>query len=337
VTNPAPAARAPAAETDEELRRRAKNFLYGSERATLGALQQVLARQQVKGDVVEVADTPGLVRITPHSAQLTPERREQLLADLQASRPAGVVVELAQALAPTIVNLDLRLVTAQRLPQSDVRRAHDQVRSAVADYFARLPTREDASVNQIVGRALAVSGVEDVTVRSAKVTSAGVEEERLDAAAGIIELADEPTELGELRIADKNLPTSVEVVVRFPRASTAPDPGAMQAALGNMFAYLGGLDPADLSAAMQARRTLNQGKFLRVLPLPGKPGADLPSFDAASPQPALPDAASVVPYVVTVLLHQANGLSKVIDSATASYVLAPEERLRLDALNVLPE
>jgi uncharacterized phage protein gp47/JayE len=337
VTNPAPAARAPAAETDEELRRRAKNFLYGSERATLGALQQVLARQQMKGDVVEVAGAPGLIRITPHSADLTAERREQLLADIHASRPAGVVVELASALTPAIVNLDLRLVTTLRLPQSDVRRAHDQVRGAVAEYFSRLPTRENASLNQIAGRVLAVSGVEDVTVRSARVTSAGVEEERLDAARGIIELADEPTQLGELKIADDNLPTAVEIVVRFPRASAAPDPAAMQTALGNMFAYLGGLDPADTGPAAQARRTLNQGKFLRVLPLPGKPGADLPSFDTTDPRPELPAAAGIAPYAVTILIHQANGLSRVIDSATAVYVLAPEERLRLDALNVLPE
>ena len=39
VTNPAPTAVATQDETDTELRTRAKNFLYGSERATLGALK----------------------------------------------------------------------------------------------------------------------------------------------------------------------------------------------------------------------------------------------------------------------------------------------------------
>jgi hypothetical protein len=64
VTNPAPASRATADETDAELRTRAKSFLHGSERATIGALKQVLARQQVRGEIVEDADTPGLVRVT---------------------------------------------------------------------------------------------------------------------------------------------------------------------------------------------------------------------------------------------------------------------------------
>ena len=39
VTNPAPASRATADETDAELRTRAKSFLHGSERATIGALK----------------------------------------------------------------------------------------------------------------------------------------------------------------------------------------------------------------------------------------------------------------------------------------------------------
>jgi len=51
VTNPAPASRATADETDAELRIRAKSFLHGSERATLGALNQVLARQQVRAEI----------------------------------------------------------------------------------------------------------------------------------------------------------------------------------------------------------------------------------------------------------------------------------------------
>ena len=94
VTNPGPASRATADETDAELRTRAKSFLHGSERATLGALQQVLARQQIRADIVEVADTPGLVRVTPQATDLPPERVAQLIADLDAARPAGVRVEL---------------------------------------------------------------------------------------------------------------------------------------------------------------------------------------------------------------------------------------------------
>lgn len=329
VTNPAPAARAAAAESDAELRRRAKNFLYGSERATLGALQQVLARQQIKGEVLEVADTPGLVRVQPLSSELSPERREQLLADIRASRPAGVVVELQPALAPAKVNLALELQTAARLPEVDVRRAHDQVRSTISDYFARLAVRDDASLNQIVGRVLAVAGVTDVDITSAQVAN----EERLDAAQGSIDLAGEPTELGELRIADPNLPTEVSVVVRFDKAQPAPDPVAIESALGSMFAYLNGLDP---SAAV-SRRLLNLGKFILVVPLPGKPGASLQQLDDSEPPAALPDPTALGPYGLSVLIHQTSGVSQVLDGTAASYQLVANERLLLDGLNLSAE
>jgi uncharacterized phage protein gp47/JayE len=329
VTNPAPAARAAVAESDAELRRRAKSFLYGSERATLGALQQVLARQQIKGEVLEVADTPGLVRVQPLSSDLSPERREQLLADIRASRPAGVVVELQQALAPAKVNLALELQTAERLPEVDVRRAHDQVRSTITDYFARLAVRDDASLNQIVGRVLAVEGVTDVDIISAQVAN----EERLDAAQGSIDLAGEPTELGELRIADPNLPTEVSVVVRFDKAQPAPDPAALESALGNMFAYLNGLDPN----AAASRRLLNLGKFILVVPLPGKPGASLQQFDDSEPPAALPDPAALGSYGLSVLIHQASGVSQVLDGTAANYQLVAHERLLLDGLDLSAE
>lgn len=44
VTNPAPTSLSARDETDAELRTRAKNFLHGSERATLGALRQAIIR-----------------------------------------------------------------------------------------------------------------------------------------------------------------------------------------------------------------------------------------------------------------------------------------------------
>jgi hypothetical protein len=289
----------------------------------------VLARQQIKGEVIEVADTPGVVRVQPLSSDLSPERREQLLADLRASRPAGVLVELQSAIAPAKVNLALELQTAERLPEVDVRRVHDRVRSTLTDYFARLAVRDDASLNQIVGRVLAVEGVTDVDITSAQVA----DEERLDAAERIIDLAGEPTELGELRIADPNLPTAVSVVVRFDKAQPAPDPAAIENALGGMLAYLNGLEPS----AAPSRRLLNLGKFIRVVPLPGKPGASLQQFDDSQPPLALPDPTALGAYGLSVLIHQTSGVSQVLDEMAASYQLVASERLRLDSLNLSAE
>lgn len=83
VTNPAPTAIATAGETDEELRERAKGFLHGSERATLGALRQAVARQQITADVEEDPDRPGHVKITPHAEAMPPELQERLLRAIE--------------------------------------------------------------------------------------------------------------------------------------------------------------------------------------------------------------------------------------------------------------
>ena len=340
VTNPAPASRATADETDAELRTRAKSFLHGSERATTGALKQVLARQQVRGEIVEDPDTPGLVRVTVQGPDLPPERVAQLIADLDAARPAGVRIETPGVQLPLPVDLDVKLVTEPRLPEVELKRAHDAVRSALVEYFDSLTLRADASLNQIVGRVLAVAGVQDVQLLSARVhvTAGGVEttEERLDAAAGVIHLADDATVLGELNIADPNLPTGVSVIVRFPAAGPVPDPGQMEAALAAALAFLNDAaasvvpgDPADA-----ARRTLSLGKILRVLPLPGRVAGTLADLAPGDP---LPTAAEVAPFVVSAFVQQSNGLTKALIDDASSYVMSPGERLGLTAVTATPE
>ena len=341
VTNPGPASRATADETDAELRTRAKSFLHGSERATLGALQQVLARQQIRAEIVEVAETPGLVRVTPQAVDLPPERVAQLIADLDAARPAGVRVELLGVQVPLAVDMDVKLVTQPRLPEADLKRAHDAVRAALVDYFGGLPLRADASLNQIVGRVLAVPAVQDVQLLSARVrvVDDGVEssEERLDAAAGVIHLAQDPTVLGALHIADPNLPTGVSVVVRFPSAGPVPDPAQMEAALAAAIAYLNDAAAAPSAPgdpAETARRTLSLGKVLRVLPLPGRVAETLVAVDAATP---LPTVADVAPFVVSAFVQQSNGLTQALLDDVSSYVMTPGERLGVTAVTLVAE
>ena len=185
---------------------------------------------------VEVTDTPGLVRVTPQATDLSPERVAQLIADLDAARPAGVRIEVLGVSVPLAVDIALKLITQERLPEADLKRAHDGVRTALADFFTALPLRSDASVNQIVGRVLAVPGVEDVQLLSARVhvgrTASTTLEERLDAANGVIDLADDATVLGELQIADPNPCRLVSASwSAFPTAGTAPDPGRWKTAL----------------------------------------------------------------------------------------------------------
>jgi hypothetical protein len=264
----------------------------------------------------------------------------QPIADLDAARPAGVRVELLGVRVPLPVNLNLKLIT-QALPEADLRRAHDAVRAALVDYFGALPLGSDASVNQIVGRILAVPGVEDVQLLSARVTVVedGVEqvEERLDAAAGVIQLAEDATVLGELQIADPNLPTGIEVTVGFPADGPAPDPAQMETALAAAIAYLN--DAAAAPSSLEdpdetAHRTLSLGKILRVLPLPGRTAQSLAGVEADTP---LPVAADVAPFVVSAFVHQSNGLTKALLDDAASYVMTPGERLGLTAVTVVPE
>ena len=335
VTNPAPAARAPAAESDAELRTRARSFLQGSERATPGALRAALARQGVQGEIAEPPDRPGVVVVTPVAADLPPERREQLLAAIEDARPAGVRVELGLAAAPAAVDLALRIATREGLPETDRRAAHEALRAALTEFFARLPIREDARVNRIAGLALAVPGVEDVTILSATLhrPDGGVEE-RLDAAAGIIALADIPTRLGDLSIADPGLPTRADLAIRFPLAEAVPDRTAVVAAVEAAFAHLSATAAAAGGGTVEAR-TLSYGKLLRVLPAPVGEGATLAAYDAApEPKPALP--ADAGPYEVVLFVAQANGLTRVLSAAGEAYTLGPGERLALNAVTVEP-
>ncbi|HEU0221174.1 MAG TPA: hypothetical protein VFR34_03040, partial [Paracoccaceae bacterium] len=333
VTNPAPARRAAAAETDAELRTRARNVLQGSEKATLGAFRSALARQNLQGEIEEPEESPGLVVVSPVAEDFSPERREQLRAALEDTRAAGVRVEIAGAAAPARVSLEIEIATREGLPDTDRAAAHAAVREAIAGYFAALPIREDARVNRIVGLVLAVPGVEDVTLLAAPVEAGGVVTDRLDAAAGIIALADTPTVLAELSISDPGLPTRADLVIRFPATEAVPDRNAVMAALEGAFAYL------TAQAALPGtgpERELSYGKLLRLLPAPVGSGETLASYDAApEPKPALPTDAA--PYEVTLFVAQANGLTRILAAAGDAYMLSTRERIALEALTIEAE
>lgn len=235
VTNPAPTAIATESETDEDLRERAKNFLHGSERATLGALRQAVARQQITADVEEDPARPGTVRITPHAEAMPPELQERLLRAIEDARPAGVRVELAGFQPPAKVDLELRLTTKKGLTEPDLLAAQRAVREKVEDYFRKLPAKDPGSVNQIVGLVLSVPQVDDVRIVSATAGDASV----LDLANGQLAIGGTPTVLGALYIADPNLPTRVSAVVIHPPAPVPPpDQVRIGADLANAFADL---------------------------------------------------------------------------------------------------
>jgi Baseplate J-like protein len=337
VTNPAPTAFSNRDESDDELRARAKGFLHGSERATLGALREAIARQGLKADLAEVG--PGVVEVTPQADVIPPDQLQRLLTAIEEVRPAGVTVRLLGAQPPARVDLSLRLTTRDGLLERDLRAVQRSVREKVADYFDRLPTREPASVNRLVGLVLSVPEVEDVQLVGASVDT-GAGPTPLDVSGGQLALGGVPTALGDLDLADPALPTLLDLVVAFPAGEDPPDAAAVRAALEGAAAYLNGINGSAIAAGLadadrqreEARRTLSFGKLLALLPLPGKPGTPLDQLAAADPAPPLPAAAD--PYRVELAVSQHGGLSRRLRAPADAYALTPFERLAVNAVEV---
>jgi len=329
VTNPAPTAIATQDESDNELRTRAKNFLHGSERGTLGAIKAAIARQHITADVEEPAATPGVVEITPHGESLPPELYQRLLTAVEDARPAGVRIVWKGVQPPAKVNLTLRLTTTAGLLEQDLRAAQRTVREKIADYFARLPAREPGSINRLVGLVLSVPGVEDVRLLAA--TWNNPPEDVLDLTNGLLHIEGAPTQLGELNIADPNLPMRLDVVVTYPASAALPDLPKIKGELTNTLAYLNDANASDATPA--TTRTLSFGKLLLSITLPDKPAASLAVYDQAvntgGTVPPLPDPTTVQPYRLQFVFTAQSGLSRILTQLTDFYTLTAFERLTL--------
>lgn len=333
ATNPAPTSLSSRDEDDAALRRRARRFLHGSERATLGAIVEAVARQGITADVVEDPSQPGYVDVTPHTSVLTPEARLRLETALRDARPAGVVVRLRDAQPPRLVNLALRLDTSAGLLAADRRAAQREVRAAVEDYFATLPASADASTSRLAGLALGVAGVDDVRILDATWTAADGSDaaDVLDLVAGILAIAGAPTVLGELQVADPALPTAIGVTVDHPDTAQPVDIVALEAALDAATATLNVANAAETTAL---DRDLGYARLRTLLPLPDQDGVTLAEIDSGGVPPSAGEAS---PYRVSIVLTQAAGLATVLRADTDVYTLAPFEQLARDHVDVLVE
>lgn len=318
VTNPAPTAIATQDETDEELRTRAKNFLHGSERATRGALEQALRGVGITADIDETT-TPGRIAITPHVDVLAPDLLQRLTESIERVRPAGVVVQIGTPQPPQHVDLQLRLTTASGLLAQDLRAAQRAVQEKIGDYFDRLPAKDPASINQLVGLALGVQGVQDVTIVSATVQNGSGPQNVLDLAGGKLDIAGHPTVLGQLHVADPNLPTTLDVTVSYPQSADPPDVNAIRAALTEAVTAVNAANSSDTGV------TIAYGQLLDAMPLPNHVAEAVPIPAGGT----LPTENDITPYAVTFVLTLESGLSQILDDHADSYALTPYERLSL--------
>jgi hypothetical protein len=344
VTNPAPTTVASQDEADADLRTRAKSFLNGNERATLGAIQNAISRQQIMADVVEPADRPGEVDVTLHADVVPPELSQRLATAILDARPAGIRVNVKGAQAPSRVNLSVRLTTSTGLLEQDLRAAQETVRARVADYFARLPVKEAGSINKLVSLVLGVDGVDDMRLLAATLSPGDVDV--LDVANGVLAIAGVPTVLGELSLVDTSLPSLVQLVVSHPADADPPSASALTAALNDTISYLNDVnatEPGDPpTSAETALRTLGFGRLAYNLPLPvpSQPRGTLASFDdpqGGAPAP-LPVEADLLPYAIELIVTSASGVSRVLTGAASPpYVLTPFERLSFAGVELRAE
>lgn len=323
VTNPNPTSITSQSESDDELRLRAKSFLAGSERATVGALRHAIERQGVSAEIVEDTAKPGFIKVNTFSDNLSPELDARIKAAIADARPAGVFVDPPAVVAPGKVALDIRLESTSGLLPAELRAIQSEVREKISDYFAKLPTKSDASVNKLVGLVLAVEGVEDMELLSAKLGATD-----LDTSGGSLPLAGKATVLDSLRIADPALPTRFSVAISFPSGEAPPDDGQIEDDIGNMIAYLNGISGQAATTADQL--AISWPKALLAITLPNKPATPLQTFHQSGG--ALPTTAD--PYTVTFAITQESGLTKILSAPDDVYTLTPYEQLSLIEVTV---
>ncbi len=345
VTNPSPTGMTGADETDAQLRDRAKHFLHGSERATIGALAEAVSRQGVPADVTEATDggrQTGEVIVSPHAESLPPELRQRILTAIHDARPAGVYVHLSEGLtAPVKVHLTLRITTAADLLTADLRRAQADVGEKIADYFARLAVADPGSANRLIGLILSVPEIQDVTLLS-------IATDEGPAGTSLPDLTGKAAALGDLTIIDPNLPTRLQLLIRYPDGAPPPDKPGIQSLLGRFLDKVNSHNAAE-TVSDAAVRSLTHGKLLYIVRMAGDPSTAEMSAEEIDAEcqgvldgstGPMPDPAALAPYTVRFTLTMESGRTRIMgpsDPVDAGHDLTPFERVSLAEINIEEE
>ncbi|GEM_PF-124732 len=147
VTNPGPMIQLQQAETDEELRARARQTVRGANTGTIGALEQAVRSCGVGGVKVleDLAGSPGDVTVVFDTAGIDPSDMPHTLALIRARvsavRPAGVRVNVGPA-----TRIDVRVAATLQLSQefnaADQQDILARTTDALKTYFAQLAIGE---------------------------------------------------------------------------------------------------------------------------------------------------------------------------------------------------
>jgi uncharacterized phage protein gp47/JayE len=168
VTNPQPARRPGAPESDDDLRRRARGALHGAVRGTLDALKfGLLSLAGVRSvDLTEAPNgVPGEIAVSlAFEGDPTPELQAAVQQRIDEYRPAGVRVVRRDAASLT-VDVSVRLTLAGRgLSGGELVPLTDAIATQVRSYLRSLAPGGTARRNKLQAIALQDPRVHDATV-----------------------------------------------------------------------------------------------------------------------------------------------------------------------------
>ncbi|OPY13931.1 MAG: Baseplate J-like protein [Syntrophus sp. PtaB.Bin001] len=168
VTNVKESSKRSAAESDDDLRRRAAGALHGVMRGTVNALQYgLLSIPGIKSvNIVEFPnDIAGELRVEVAYSEDTPQVRALVAERIQELRPAGIRVIQGEAVKkPLDVQVDLTL-TGKGVASSELAVLKSSVETTLAKYLAELPPGGSARQARMSALILADSRIADATVR----------------------------------------------------------------------------------------------------------------------------------------------------------------------------
>ncbi len=172
VTNPDPAFRESAAETDEALRRRARGALHGTVRGTLDALRfGILSVPGVKAvELTEWPDgRPGVVRADVAYMTPDPDVEKAVLKQIDEIRPAGIRVTTGTATRRKVSASVALVLSGTGVSGAELNRltggVEDRIAKKLADLAPGAPIRMAA---------LTAAALEDPLVADAEITLADI-------------------------------------------------------------------------------------------------------------------------------------------------------------------
>jgi len=162
VINPGDATGGVEAESDSELRERAKHALEFAGKATISSLESAI--RAVEGvSSLYIEDRPeevaGIVKVIVDGGD-----RDEIIRAIEETRAAGIKVEFSRP-SPVYIDISLTLTLPKETWEREIERARteSEARKLVASYISSLGIGDDVLYSKIIEAALSARGVLDVT------------------------------------------------------------------------------------------------------------------------------------------------------------------------------